>query len=221
MDWVRLMPKRLPMQGTDFQRTWHEFQLRSHSAFVTIGDVNTEACLKAAEELGKYEQLDPDFLAVVWLTAILPQSHRNVQALQCDVTSWEDQASLFEEAIKFSPSGTIDIVIANAGLGALCDPLVQPGDLSGPATKPDLRILEVNLRGILYTTRLALHYLARFQTQGVSDRSLILMGSMSAYVDWERSLQYPVSKGAVRTLMKCLRRMTWKDGIRVNSVAPA
>ncbi|KAK7717974.1 hypothetical protein SLS63_010625 [Diaporthe eres] len=144
----------------------------------------------------------------------------NVQALQCDVTSWDDQASLFEEAIKFSPSGTIDIVIANAGLGALGDPLVQPGDLSGPATKPDLRILEVNLRGILYTTRLALHYLARFQNQGVSDRSLILMGSMSAYVDWERSLQYPVSKGAVRTLMKCLRRMTWKDGIRVNSVAP-
>lgn len=143
-----------------------------------------------------------------------------MQALQCDVTSWDDQASLFEEATKFSPSGTIDIVIANAGLGALGDPLVQPGDLSGPATKPDLRILEVNLRGILYTTRLALHYLARFQNQEVSDRSLILMSSMSAYVDWERSLQYPVSKGAVRTLMKCLRRMTWKDGIRVNSVAP-
>lgn len=46
------------------------------------------------------------------------------------------------------------------------------------------------------------------------------MSSMSAYVDWERSLQYPVSKGAVRNLMKCLNGMTWKDGIRVNSVAP-
>lgn len=66
------------------------------------------------------------------------------------MTSWDDRASLFEEAIKFSPSVTIDIFIANAGLGALGDPLVQPGDLSGPATKPDLRILEVNLRGTLY-----------------------------------------------------------------------
>lgn len=112
-------------------------------------------------------------------------------------------------------------MIANAGLGALGDPLVQPGDLSGPATKPDdLRILEVNLRGILSTTRLALHYLARFQNEKSSDRSLVLMSSMSAYVDWERSLQYPVSKGAVRTLVKCLRRMTWKEGIRVHSVAP-
>lgn len=36
-------------------------------------------------------------------------SLRNVQALECDVTSWDDQASLFEEAIKFSPSGKIDV----------------------------------------------------------------------------------------------------------------
>lgn len=71
------------------------------------------------------------------------QSHRNVHAIKCDVTSWEDQSTLFESAINFSPTGTIDIVIANAGLGALGDPLVvQPDDdPSGPAaTKPDLRI---------------------------------------------------------------------------------
>ncbi|KAG6354212.1 hypothetical protein INS49_004816 [Diaporthe citri] len=102
-------------------------------------DINTDACHKEAEELGKYGKLDSDCLMAVWLTTI-PQKCAGAQV--CDVTSWDDQASLFEEAIKFSPSGTIDIVVANAGLGALGDPLVQPGDLSGPATKPDLRILE-------------------------------------------------------------------------------
>lgn len=136
------------------------------------------------------------------------------------MTNWDDQATLLEEAIKFSPSGKFDIVIANAGLGARDDPPVQPGGLSRPATKPDLRILKVDLQGLLYSTRLVLHYLARFKNQDLSDRSLILTSSMSAYVDWERSLQYPVSKGAVRTLMKCLRGTAWREGIQVNSVAP-
>jgi NAD(P)-dependent dehydrogenase (short-subunit alcohol dehydrogenase family) len=129
--------------------------------------------------------------------------------VKCDVCSWEEQVSLFEAALLNSPHKSIDIVIANAGLG--------------PPTKPDLHILDVNLKGTLYTTRLALHYFRRLQleTNGQSDRCLILKSSLSAYVDWERSLQYPVSKVGIRGLMKCLRRSLWKDGIRVNLVAPA
>lgn len=36
--------------------------------------------------------------------------------LKCDVTSWEDQAKLFEKTIGKSPAGRIDIVVANAGI---------------------------------------------------------------------------------------------------------
>lgn len=35
---------------------------------------------------------------------------------KCDVTVWEDQVALFETAKAKSPSGGIDIVIANAGI---------------------------------------------------------------------------------------------------------
>lgn len=35
---------------------------------------------------------------------------------KCDVTSWEDQVELFKFAKAKSPSGGIDVVIANAGV---------------------------------------------------------------------------------------------------------
>jgi NAD(P)-dependent dehydrogenase (short-subunit alcohol dehydrogenase family) len=132
-------------------------------------------------------------------------------------------------------------VIANAGLGGAGDPMMQidgtcplpppsthyvlktATDPAGAPTKPNLNNLDVNLKGVLYTTRLSLHYFRRLQQQdGLQiDRCLILKSSLSAYIDWDRSLQYPVSKAGVRCLMKCLRRTTWKEGIRVNVVAPA
>lgn len=88
--------------------------------------------------------------------------------------------------------------------------------------EPALSTIDVNLKGLLYTTKLATHYFRRFQNRdGDSDRCLILKGSMAGFIDWPKALQYPASKAAVRTLMKCLRRTVWKDGIRVNVVAPA
>lgn len=83
---------------------------------------------------------------IMWLTDY-PQK---CPALQCDVTNWDDQATLLEEAITFSSCGITDMAIAKDELSALRNPLVQPGDLSDPATKPDLRILDVNLRGALH-----------------------------------------------------------------------
>lgn len=36
--------------------------------------------------------------------------------MKCDVTQWEDQKNLFKVARENSPSGRIDVVIANAGI---------------------------------------------------------------------------------------------------------
>ena len=40
----------------------------------------------------------------------------NVVFVQCDVLAWNDQLSLFKTALSKSPSKTIDVVFANAGL---------------------------------------------------------------------------------------------------------
>lgn len=39
------------------------------------------------------------------------------QYLKCDVTSWQDQLAVFRAAIARSPQKSLDVVIANAGIG--------------------------------------------------------------------------------------------------------
>lgn len=43
----------------------------------------------------------------------------NVAFVPCDVVHWNDQLNLFKTALKKSPSNTIDVVFANAGLNKL------------------------------------------------------------------------------------------------------
>jgi len=130
-------------------------------------------------------------------------------------------------------------VIANAGLGGAGDAMMeeegelfsfveewtsidQIADPDQIPQEPALTTIDVNLKGLLYTTKLATHYFRRFQKRdGASDRCLILKSSVAGFVDWPKALQYPASKAGVRVLMKCLRRTVWKHGIRVNVVAPA
>jgi NAD(P)-dependent dehydrogenase (short-subunit alcohol dehydrogenase family) len=86
--------------------------------------------------------------------------------------------------------------------------------------KPDLRIVDINLVGVLYTAKLAMHYFRRQPESAPRDRCLIIKGSLAGYVDQPGSPQYMISKWGGRALMRCLRRTTWMQGIRVNYVAP-
>lgn len=100
--------------------------------------------------------------------------------------------------------------------------LIRRPDPEETPQKPDLNVIDVNIRGVFYTTRLATHYFKRFHRRNeVTDGCLILKGSMAGYIDWPKSRQYPASKAAVRDLMKCMRHTSQQDGIRVNVVAPA
>ncbi|OAG36492.1 hypothetical protein AYO21_09299 [Fonsecaea monophora] len=125
----------------------------------------------------------------------------NSQFIKCDVTNWDDQVRAFEAASKNSPYKSCDIVIANAGI-------------------PNLKTMEINLMGLLYTVKLALHYFRRQPVDSDRDRCLILKSSLAGYVDLPGSIQYNSSKFGVRGVMRSLRRTSWKENIRVNLVAP-
>jgi len=45
------------------------------------------------------------------------QNREKTVFVKCDTRSWEDQVRLFETAILMSPHKSVDIVIANAGVG--------------------------------------------------------------------------------------------------------
>ncbi|TVY44413.1 5'-hydroxyaverantin dehydrogenase [Lachnellula occidentalis] len=165
-------------------------------AYITIGDFNERAGLETVSELsGK------------------------AQFVKCDVRNWDDQVRMFEMAIENSPHNSCDIVIANAGVvGA--DDMFTLQDPALPPVKPNLRIIEINLLGMTYTTKLALHYFRRQPVEAGRDRCLIIKASIAAYADQPGSPQYNVSKWGARGLMRNLRRTAWKENIRVNLVAP-
>jgi len=89
-----------------------------------------------------------------------------------------------------------------------------------PPVKPDTRVLDVNLTGVLYTAKLAMHYFRRQPIESNRDRCLILKASMAAYGSVPEQAQYCMSKYGVRALMRVLRSTSWRDSIRVNLVAP-
>ncbi|KNG86138.1 hypothetical protein ANOM_005460, partial [Aspergillus nomiae NRRL 13137] len=142
--------------------------------------------------------------------------------VKCDVSSWDDQVNLFRVAKEKAPNGRIDAVIANAGIygpdileGAVSRPLIVASRLSEEQpTKPNTSMLNVNLIGVMYTTRLAAWH---FDRQNSIDPCVILVSSIMGYIDTQGSSVYSAAKHGVRGLMTCLRR---KKTIRVNCLAP-
>lgn len=166
-------------------------------AFVTFGDIAEDRADNLVKELGD------DKVAFV----------------KCDTRVWSDQVTLFKTAITRAPSRSLDIVLANAGISGL-DNVFQ--DNADPATdepvKPELNILDINLNGMMYTSKLALHYFARQKDR--SDRCLIFTSSLAGYGDHPGALQYSASKWGIRGVMRSLRSTVSNFGARVNIIAP-
>lgn len=91
-------------------------------------------------------------------------------------------------------------------------------------TRPDLTPVDVNLKGTLYTTKLALHYFVKQNGEVPSpeqeDTCLVLIGSGAAFLDIPRGPVYPSTKWAVRGIMHSLRRTAFYYGSRVNVISP-
>ncbi|KAK5109199.1 hypothetical protein LTR62_007284 [Meristemomyces frigidus] len=178
---------------------------KAGAGHVLIADFNDNAGDKLATELGKDK----------------------ATFVHCDVTSWSDQVAAFKKAKEVSPTGAIDIVVANAGIVA-SDDVFNHEDLEANEPKePDLSVVKVNLIGVVYTTKLAGWYFAkqfaRAQKEGREahvDQSLVLQASVAGYLDLIGVPQYTLTKFAVRGLMRSLRQTGPWTGMRVNLIAP-
>ncbi|KAJ4248372.1 hypothetical protein NW762_012702 [Fusarium torreyae] len=143
-----------------------------------------------------------------------------------DATVWEDQVRLFKEAEQFSPSGKIHYVIANAGITKQDQVFSFDGERPVSMSqlvrvvnvivgkdqepqKPDLKIIDVNLKGSLYTAKLAMHYF-------VSQNGTEVRDDQEEYM----SPEYSSTKWAVRGMMHALRRTAFYHGSRVNVISP-
>ena len=113
-------------------------------ANIIIGDVNVEKGSKLVVDIRR------------------ETSNSNLHFIHCDVTQWQSQANFFKEAVKLSPHGGIDTIIANAGIAQERPDFEEPTGLDAPEpAPPDLKVLDVNITGVMYTAHLALFYLPR------------------------------------------------------------
>jgi NAD(P)-dependent dehydrogenase (short-subunit alcohol dehydrogenase family) len=195
--------------GAAFVRHWAK-----NGATVIVGDINVEKgdqlCRSVNKEItGK----------------------NKVHFIQCDVTKWQSQVNLFKEAVKLSPHGGLDTVVANAGIAG--EDVMQVGrnlDAAEPPP-PNFKIMDVNCTGVMYTTHLAYFWLPKNPgskdcnmnsdpSKQTRDRHLLLLGSIASLAPIAIQPQYGASKHAVLGLFRSLRCTSGLQGIRINMLCP-
>ncbi|KIW42312.1 uncharacterized protein PV06_05874 [Exophiala oligosperma] len=175
--------------------------LSKAGAFVVIADVAEGDGEKLCKELGS-----------------------SVRFVKCDVSSWANQVATFKEAAASSPSGRIDIVLANAGIGGPPDTIFSTKVEDAEPEEPKLKILTVNLTGALYTVKLALHYFRRQNASNKGtdlDQVLILQGSLAGFIQLPEAVEYVASKWGLRGTFRTLRVTEFQHNIRVCYIAPS
>lgn len=110
-------------------------------------------------------------------------------------------------------TGLVDLVLDQPAPSLDSDPT--------PA-KPAHRALDINLIGVYTSTYLALHYFRLPSASGTQPfkKSLILISSLTGYMDLPYNTGYATSKYAVRGMFRSIRRAVDKVNARVNNIAP-
>ena len=126
--------------------------------------------------------------------------------LRCDVA---DRPSV-QQAVDAAAQalGGIDVVVNNAGVGAL-------GTVEDNDDDEWSRVLDVNVTGIARVTAAALPHLRRSQTPAIVNTS-----SIAATHGLPDRALYSASKGAVAGLTRAMAADHLREGIRVNCVSP-
>lgn len=104
--------------------------------------------------------------------------------------------------------GGLDVLVNNAGIGA-------QGQVDANEDAEWLRVLDVNLLGVVRTTRAALPHLRRSSAAAV-----VNTGSIAATAGLPERALYSASKGAVLALTRAMAADHLREGIRVNCVNP-
>ncbi len=104
--------------------------------------------------------------------------------------------------------GRLDILVNNAGIGA-------QGTIADNDDDEWLRVLNINLLGVVRTSRAALPHLRKSPAAAI-----VNTGSIAATAGLPERALYSATKGAVHALTRAMAADHLREGIRVNCVAP-
>lgn len=148
---------------------------------------------------------DRDAAALAVTAASLPPERTSTHVMDVRAPGdWEEVLAAFADA----DGGRLDVLFNNAG--------VAVGGAFGTTELDDLdRVIDVNLKGVLYGARLAYPYLAA--TPG---SCLLNTASAAGIYGTPGAAAYSATKFAVRGLTESLDAEWAADGIRVRSLMP-
>lgn len=127
-------------------------------------------------------------------------------ALQADVS---DDASVRRAVrVVVDELGRLDVLVNNAGVGA-------QGTVADNSDEEWHRVLDVNVVGIVRTSRAALPFLRQSPSAAIVNTC-----SIAAAAGLPQRALYSASKGAVLSLTRAMAADHVREGIRVNCVSP-
>lgn len=135
-------------------------------------------------------------------------------AHQADVSAQDQVEDMFERAVR--EFGTIDILVANAGLQRDCA-------FAEMSLEKWNKVLEVNLTGQFLCAQAATReFLRRGVVPSVSCAAgkIICMSSVHQEIPWAGHANYATSKGGIKLLMESIAQELAPKRIRVNGIAP-
>jgi len=146
---------------------------------------------------------DIDEAALAGLAEEIPGAAMQV----CDMASRDDIERMVPSAI--AALGGLDVLINNAGIAGPTAPV--------EAIEPDEwdRVIQVNLNGTFYVTRLAIPHLKR-SAAGV----IVIMSSLAGRLGYGNRSPYAASKWALIGFTKTLSIELGEYGIRANAILP-
>lgn len=186
------------------------------------------ATVRAAASAGAYVTIATNVPTEADTLRSLQGSDSHIQEILCDVSEWESVLKAFKAALTFSPTGTLDVVAMFAGVdrGMNLVDQIAAMDINADPSPPRTTELDVNLKGALYTTALALHYFRLPPKDGKASpeadgKSLIFVSSLAGYIDDTHNSVYTSSKFGMRGLWRSIRaRAAAEMGVRCNLIAP-
>jgi NAD(P)-dependent dehydrogenase (short-subunit alcohol dehydrogenase family) len=127
-------------------------------------------------------------------------------AVGCDVADEASVGAGIDKVIE--QYGRLDILINNAGIGA-------QGTVEDNDDEEWLRVLNINLLGMVRMSRAALPYLRKSPSAAI-----VNVGSIAATAGLPQRALYSATKGGVVALTRAMAADHLREGIRINCVNP-